>query len=133
MCCSPARVRRPTMPSSNTLRGPPQKKKIISRLHGYHGVTVASGSLTGLAHVHRDFALPLPRVLHTDCPSHYPFGLPGESEPAFTQRITDNLEQLILKEGPETVAAFIAEPVSGAGGVIVPPAGYFERVQAILK
>ncbi|MCW5259799.1 aminotransferase class III-fold pyridoxal phosphate-dependent enzyme [Verminephrobacter eiseniae] len=117
----------------NNLLGRPQKKKIISRLHGYHGVTVASGSLTGLAHVHRDFDLPLPRVLHTDCPSHYHFGLPGESEPAFTQRITDNLEQLILKEGPETVAAFIAEPVSGAGGVIVPPAGYFERVQAILK
>src|SRR6218665_3486780 len=101
----------------NNLLGRPQKKKIISRLHDYHGVRVASGSLTGRAHVPRDFALPLPRVLHTDCPSHYHFGLPGESEPAFTQRITDNLEQLILKEGPETVAAFIAEPVSGAGGV----------------
>lgn len=117
----------------NNLLGRPKKKKIISRLYGYHGVTVASGSLTGLVHVHRDFDLPLPGILHTDCPSHYHFGLPGESEADFTRRITDNLEQMILREGPETVAAFIAEPVNGSGGVIVPPAGYFERVQAILK
>lgn len=117
----------------NNLLGRSEKKKIISRLYGYHGVTVASGSLTGLVHVHRDFDLPLPSVRHTDCPSHYHFGLPGESEEAFMRRVTDNLEQLILKEGPETVAAFIAEPVNGSGGVIVPPAGYFERVQAILK
>ena len=117
----------------NNQLGRPQKKKIISRLYGYHGVTVASGSLTGLFHVHRDFDLPIPQVLHTDCPSHYHFGQPGETEEQFAQRLADNLEQMILKEGPETVAAFIAEPINGSGGVIVPPAGYFERVQAILK
>ena len=117
----------------NNQLGRPQKKKIISRLYGYHGVTVASGSLTGLVHVHRDFDLPIPQVLHTDCPSYYHFGKPGESEEQFAHRLADNLEQLIIKEGPETVAAFIAEPIIGSGGVIVPPAGYFERVQAILK
>jgi 4-aminobutyrate--pyruvate transaminase len=117
----------------NNQLGRPQKKKIISRLYGYHGVTVASGSLTGLTHVHRDFDLPLPQVLHTDCPSHYHFGQPGETEEQFAERLANNLEQLILQEGPETVAAFIAEPVNGSGGVIVPPKGYFERVQAILR
>jgi 4-aminobutyrate--pyruvate transaminase len=117
----------------NNALGRPQKKKIISRLHGYHGVTVASGSLTGLKHVHLDFDLPIAGILHTDCPSYYHYGLPGESEAEFVERVTNNLEQMILKEGPETVAAFIAEPINGSGGVIVPPAGYFERVQAILK
>ena len=117
----------------NNQLGRPQKKKIISRLYGYHGVTVASGSLTGLVHVHRDFDLPIPQVLHTDCPSHYHFGQPGESEDQFAERLANNLEQLILKEGPETVAAFIAEPINGSGGVIVPPKGYFERIQPILK
>lgn len=117
----------------NNQLGRPQKKKIISRLYAYHGVTVASGSLTGLVHVHRDFDLPLPQVLHTDCPSYYHFGQPGETEEQFTERLANNLEQLILKEGPDTVAAFIAEPINGSGGVIVPPKGYFERVQAILK
>lgn len=117
----------------NNQLGRPQKKKIISRLYGYHGVTVASGSLTGLVHVHRDFDLPIPQVLHTDCPSYYHFGQPGESEEQFAERLANNLEQMILKEGPDTVAAFIAEPINGSGGVIVPPKGYFERVQAILK
>ena len=117
----------------NNQLGRPQKKKIISRLYGYHGVTVASGSLTGLVHVHRDFDLPIPQVLHTDCPSYYHFGQAGESEEQFAERLANNLEQMILKEGPDTVAAFIAEPINGSGGVIVPPKGYFERVQAILK
>lgn len=111
----------------------PKKKKIISRLYGYHGVTVASGSLTGLVHVHKDFDLPIPQVLHTDCPSYYHFGLPGETEAQFVDRLANNLEQMILKEGPETVAAFIAEPIHGSGGVIVPPKGYYERIQAILR
>ena len=117
----------------NNALGRHQKKKIISRINAYHGVTVASGSLTGLKHVHMDFDLPIARVLHTDCPSHYHFALPGESEVAFTQRLADNLEALILKEGPDTVAAFIAEPINGSGGVMVPPVGYFEKVQAILR
>lgn len=117
----------------NNALGRPNKKKIISRLYGYHGVTVASGSLTGLPPVHADFDLPIARILHTDCPSYYHFGLPGESENAFVDRIVQNLETLIQREGPDTVAAFIAEPVGGSGGVIVPPPGYFDAVQRVLR
>jgi 4-aminobutyrate--pyruvate transaminase len=117
----------------NNALGRPGKKKIISRIRGYHGVTIASASLTGLPANHRDFDLPLPGILHTDCPHHYRFGLPGESEEDFATRCAENLEKLILAEGPETVAAFFAEPVMGAGGVIVPPATYFEKIQAVLE
>ncbi len=117
----------------NNALGRPRKKKIISRQRAYHGVTVASASLTGLAFAHTDFDLPIAGILHTDCPHHYRGGQPGESEEAFAARCADNLEQLILREDPDTVAAFFAEPVMGAGGVIVPPATYFDRVQAILK
>ena len=110
----------------------PKKKKIISRLKGYHGVTVASASLTGLANNHRDFDLPITNIMHTDCPHWYRYGQPGETEDAFATRMADSLEQLILKEGPDTVAALIAEPIQGAGGVILPPATYFEKIQAVL-
>jgi 4-aminobutyrate--pyruvate transaminase len=113
--------------------GKPEKKKIISRMRAYHGVTVASASLTGLVPNHADWDLPIARILHTDCPSHYHHAEPGESEADFTTRIVGNLEALIEREGPETVGAFFAEPVMGAGGVIVPPAGYYEKVQAVLK
>ena len=116
----------------NNARGRPKKKKIISRLKGYHGVTVASASLTGLPNNHIDFDLPLPGVLHTSCPHHYRFGLPGESEAEFTARMAHELEEMILAQGPETVAAFIAEPVMGAGGVIIPPPGYYEKIHAVL-
>ena len=111
----------------------PRKKKIISRIKAYHGVTVASASLTGLPNNHRSFDLPIANILHTDCPHHYRFAEPGESEEAFATRMAENLEKMILEEGPETVAAFIAEPVMGAGGVFVPPPTYFEKVQAVLK
>ena len=117
----------------NNALGRPRKKKIIARQRAYHGVTVASASLTGLAFAHQDFDLPIARILHTDCPYYYRGAQPGESEEAFAARIAANLEELILREGPDTVAAFFAEPVMGAGGVIVPPATYFERVQAILR
>jgi 4-aminobutyrate--pyruvate transaminase len=117
----------------NNALGRPQKKKIIARRNGYHGVTVASGSLTGLAPVHAEFDLPIAGILHTDWPSYYHAALPGESEADFTARLANNLESLILHEGPETIAAFIAEPVGGASGVIVPPAGYFAAVQQILR
>lgn len=117
----------------NNLLGRPQKKKIIARWRGYHGVTIGSGSLTGLPANHADFDLPIANVLHTDAPSHFHHANPGESVEAFTDRIVNNLESLILKEGPETVAAFIAEPVCGSGGVIVPPPGYYDRVQKILR
>jgi 4-aminobutyrate--pyruvate transaminase len=116
----------------NNALGRPKKKKIISRVKGYHGVTVASASLTGLPNNHLDFDLPIAGVLHTSCPHHYRFGQPGESEEAFATRCAAELEEMILREGPETVAAFIAEPVMGAGGVIVPPKGYYEKVQAVL-
>jgi 4-aminobutyrate--pyruvate transaminase len=117
----------------NNAIGRPKKKKIIARLRGYHGVTVAAASLTGLPANHADFDLPIAGILHADCPSHYHYAQPGESEDAFARRLADNLEALILKEGPETIAAFIAEPINGSGGVIVPPKGYFELVQKVLR
>jgi 4-aminobutyrate--pyruvate transaminase len=116
----------------NNALGRPNKKKIISRAKAYHGVTVASASLTGLANNHRDFDLPIDKILHVECPHFYRFGLPGETEEAFASRMADSLEQRILSEGPDTVAAFIAEPIMGAGGVLLPPATYWEKVQAVL-
>lgn len=116
----------------NNALGRPQKKKIISRLKGYHGVTVASASLTGLPNNHIDFDLPLPGILHTSCPHHYRFAEPGESEQDFSTRLAAELDEMIQREGPDTVAAFIAEPVMGAGGAIVPPEGYFEKINAVL-
>ncbi|HYG45463.1 MAG TPA: aspartate aminotransferase family protein [Bordetella sp.] len=117
----------------NNALGRPDKKKIIARQRGYHGVTVASASLTGLAGNHKDFDLPLPRMLHTACPHHYRNGLPGESEEDYATRLASELEALILHEGPETIAAFIGEPVMGAGGVIVPPRTYWQKVQAVCR
>ena len=116
----------------NNALGRPQKKKIISRIKAYHGVTIASASLTGLPANHADFDLPIANIIHTACPHHYRFAQDGESEEEFSTRLAAELEELILKEGPDTVAAFIAEPVMGAGGVIVPPAGYFPKIQAVL-
>jgi len=116
----------------NNALGRPQKKKIISRQRAYHGVTVAAASLTGLPANHRDFDLPIANILHTDCPHHYLFGEPGESEEAFAGRMAANLEALILREGPETVAAFFAEPVVGTSATgLVPHADYYRRVRAI--
>jgi 4-aminobutyrate--pyruvate transaminase len=117
----------------NNALGRPEKKKIIARERGYHGVTVASASLTGLAGNHRSFDLPLPRIHHVRCPHWYREGRPGETEAEFGDRLAAELEALILKEGPETVAAFIGEPVMGAGGVIVPPAAYWPKMQAVCR
>jgi 4-aminobutyrate--pyruvate transaminase len=117
---------------SNAL-GKPEKKKIISRIKGYHGVTIAAASLTGLPNNHRSFDLPLPGIFHTTCPHYRAFKHEGETEAAFVERCAKDLEDLIVKEGPETVAAFIGEPVMGAGGVIVPLAGYWEAIQKVLK
>ncbi len=116
---------------SNAL-GLREKKKIIGRIKGYHGVTIAAGSITGLPRNHESFDLPLDRMIHTSCPSYVHFGQEGESEADFTARLLKDLEDLILKEGPETIAAFWGEPVMGAGGVLTPPAGYWQGVQDIL-
>ena len=113
--------------------GKPEKKKIIARKRAYHGTGVASGSLTFLPNIHREFDLPLDRFLHVTCPHYYREGLPGESEADFVKRLADELEQLIIAEGPDTVGGFFAEPVMGTGGVVVPPEGYFEAIQAVLK
>jgi len=115
----------------NNALGRPKKKKIISRIKAYHGVTIASASLTGLPNNHLDFDLPIAGILHTSCPHYYRFGRDGESEEEFATRLADELEALIEIEGPESVAAFIAEPVMGAGGVIVPPRGYFKKIMAV--
>ena len=117
----------------NNLRGLPQKKKIISRHKGYHGVTAVAASMTGLPTNHKSFNLPLDGFLHVTSPHHYFNAEPGETEEEFSERLAKELEQTIEKEDPSTIAAFIAEPVMGAGGVITPPKGYFSRVQAILK
>ena len=109
----------------------PNKKKIVSRMKAYHGVTVAAASLTGLPGNHRDFDVPLPGFLHTGCPHHYRFAQEGEGEEDFATRLAAELDALIVNEGPDTVAAFIAEPVMGAGGVIVPPRTYFEKIMAV--
>ena len=116
---------------SNAL-GKPEKKKIISRLRGYHGVTVAAASMTGLPYNHKSFDLPMEGILHTTCPHYWREGQDGESEEAFASRCAQDLDDMIQSEGPESVAAFIAEPVMGAGGVVVPPATYWEKIQAVL-
>jgi len=117
----------------NNARGRHRKKKIISRLKAYHGVTVAAASLTGLPNNHRDFDLPIANIRHADCPHHYRFAKPAETEEEYATRLAESLDGQILREDPESVAAFIAEPVMGAGGVIVPPRTYFEKIQRVLK
>jgi len=117
----------------NNALGRANKKKIIGRVKGYHGITIASASLTGLPANHRAFDVPLPGFLHTITPHFYHGAKPGESEDDFATRCADELDALIREQGPDTVAAMFAEPVLGAGGVIVPPRGYFPKIQAVLK
>ena len=117
----------------NNALGRTSKKKFIARTGGYHGITVAAGSLTGIQVNQKGFDLPLPFVRHITTPHFYRFGLPGESEAAFTERLAKELEDVIAEEGAENIAAFIGEPVTGAGGVVVPPVGYWDRVQEICR
>jgi 4-aminobutyrate--pyruvate transaminase len=117
---------------SNAL-GQPRRKKILSRARAYHGVTIAAASLTGLANNHRSFDLPLPNFVHVGTPHYWREGRAGESEEQFAARLAEELEATILQEGPETIAAFFGEPVMGAGGVVVPPRTYWQKVQAVLR
>jgi adenosylmethionine-8-amino-7-oxononanoate aminotransferase len=116
----------------NNLRGKPAKKKIISRKGSYHGLTLASGSLTGIDGYHTAFDLPMKGILHTSCPHYFAFGQDGESEAAFTDRLITEVEDMIARKGADTVAAFIAEPIMGTGGVLLPPEGYFAKLQEVL-
>jgi 4-aminobutyrate---pyruvate transaminase len=113
--------------------GKPEKRKIIGRKMGYHGSTSASISASGKSDMHADFGLPFPGFLHTEYPHYYRHHTDGESEEQFATRLADALEQMILREGPETCAAFIAEPVMGAGGGLTPPRTYWEKMQAVVR
>ena len=116
----------------NNVRGLPNKKKIISRLSAYHGSTLASASLTGIPLVHRTFDLPIEGVLHTHMHDYHRRPAHIEGMDAYVRWLADELEAMIQREGPDTVAAFIAEPVTGAGGVLVPPDGYFRAIREVL-
>lgn len=111
----------------------PQKRKIISRWQAYHGTSIATASLTGLPSFHKDFNLPLEDVIHTESPDYFRHALEGETELEFSKRRAKELEELVLQHGADTVGAFIAEPVLGAGGVVTPPEGYFHEIQKITK
>ena len=117
----------------NNALGRPNKKKFLARLKGYHGITVASGSLTGLPNNHRDFDLPAIPVRHLGCPHFYRFGNEGETEEQFTARLLAEAEAAIIEEGPDTVAAFIGEPLMAAGGVMPPPKGYWPGIAALCR
>ena len=116
----------------NARTGKPNKRKIITRINGYHGVTLGASSMTAKPY-NKEFGLPLKEFIHADCPHFWKFGLENESEDEFSKRMATNLEKLIVKEGPETIAGFVAEPVQGAGGVIPPSKNYFNLIQPILK
>lgn len=113
-------------------KGKPAKRKVIAHKLAYHGNTIVSASLSGVDYNHNGFGLPLDGFLHVECPHHKRNARPGESEEAYATRLAQELEALILAEGPDTIAAFFTEPVMAAGGVVVPPAGYFAKVQEVL-
>lgn len=117
----------------HTASGNPRKRKVLSREKAFHGSTVMGASLAGLPAMHASFGLPIEGIVRIDCPHFYRYGAIGESEAEYTDRLIDNLQTVIDREGADTIAAFIAEPIMGAGGVIVPPVGYFERVQQVLR
>jgi len=117
----------------NNLLGRPEKKKIIARMGGYHGLCVGSTGLTGIPSYHKAFDAPGPDIIHTSCPHYYRYHEDGESEADFTGRMLKEVEDILAREGADTIAAFIAEPVMGTGGVFLPPEGYFKGLQRILK
>jgi L-2,4-diaminobutyrate transaminase len=117
----------------NNILGRPEKKKIISRWRGYHGSGLLTGSLTGLASFHNKFDLPLSPILHTEAPYYYRRPRLDMSEADFVAHCVAELEAMIEREGADTIAAFIGEPVLGTGGLVPPPAGYWAAIQAVLK
>jgi 4-aminobutyrate--pyruvate transaminase len=114
-------------------RNEPKRRKILGRKKGFHGSTVMGASLSGLPHMHSAFGLPFDWTVHIECPHYYHNALEGETEEDYTQRLVRDLEDVIEREGADTIAAFIAEPIMGAGGVLVPPVGYFKSIQKVLK
>lgn len=114
-------------------RGKPEKRKIIGRIGGYHGATIATISASGKPDMQMDFGTPLPGFIHAECPYYYRHGKPGETEEAYASRLAQSLERLIQREGAESIAAFIAEPVISAGGLIPPPKTYFHKIQDVLS
>ena len=116
----------------NNALGKPKKKKFLARKKGYHGITVASGSMTGIPANHKLFDLPLPNFFHTDTPHFYREQTSNETEEGFVTRLANNLEELIIKEGSDSFMAMIAEPLIGAGGVLIPPKNYFPAIQSVL-
>jgi L-2,4-diaminobutyrate transaminase len=117
----------------NNVLGRPDKKKIIARQSGYHGSTVIAGSLTGITAAHRSFDIPRPGFLHTVAADWHRRPAHIDTEEQFVRYLAGELEKLICAEGPETIAAFFAEPISGSGGIIPPPRGYFPAIDAVLK
>jgi 4-aminobutyrate---pyruvate transaminase len=117
----------------NNAIGRPKKKKVISRFNGYHGATIVASSLTGIERNHTGFDVPLPGFLHTWDPHHTRYRLDGEGETDFVDRILHDLEQMIIDEGPDTVMAFMAEPVTAGGGVVIPPPEYYPKLQTLLS
>ncbi|MFN7052159.1 MAG: aminotransferase class III-fold pyridoxal phosphate-dependent enzyme, partial [Gemmobacter sp.] len=117
----------------NNILGRPEKKKIISRWRGYHGSGVMTGSLTGLALFHAHFDLPRAPILHTEAPYYFRRADRSQTEEQFSAHCAAKLEEMILAEGPETIAAFIGEPILGTGGIVPPPKGYWAAIQAVLK
>ena len=117
----------------NAARGEPERRKLIGRVRGYHGNTVATVSLSGQPHMHARFGLPLPGFSHAEAPNYYRFHVDGESEEEFSSRMASQFEKLILSEDPDIIAAFFAEPMQSGGGAILPPKGYWEAMQAVIQ
>ena len=117
----------------NIARGQPQRRKLISRWRGYYGNTVAAVSLSGQPHMHANFGLPMDDFLKLSTPNYYHFHEDGESEEAFSARMAQEFEDLVLDTGPDTIAAFCAEPMQSGGGAILPPKGYWEAMQAVIR
>ena len=117
----------------HALQGNAFKTKILARHQSYHGTSISTAGLTGLPSFHKDYPIPLDFIKHVDCPHYYRFGLNGETEAEYCQRLMTNIEETIQKEGANTIAAFFAEPILGAGGVIEPPSGYYPKLKRLLK